>query len=469
MYKPLLKGARRVTKKLINQFGDGINTFNPPLNILDSQSSDLSNVDSSKYPALNVRNGKTSYATALTTPNALGQRLNTNLHVVDGTTWKYWNGSAYVNVATSLTNAGGAFEEFATGTTKYTIFSNGTERKAWNGTTVTDLTNAPTGTIIFTSHKGRIYWARGYDIVFSALNSINDYSTPNDSGTLDITRAKGVITGMFEFNGKLIVFTEYGAHELYGTGPTNFELIDIEGDVGCISDKSIITCNRMLYFVGLDGVYEYNGASMSKISEPSLSNGVTGGVTTFIKGIKTSLKSKVVSGAIGDYLYISIPYGSSASNNNKTLVFDIKLRKWYVRDDYFFDFETIGSTLYGVNTSGSLFDMTTTATSDNGSSIDWYFITKPFTDFVAKESKTISDIWIIYDLPIGSTFTLSYSSTVDGNDFTTLKTFTASADEQNTRIQIPVNVLQNVTFYRFKFSGSGQCTIYFMEQFYRVG
>jgi hypothetical protein len=449
------------------EMGDGINTFHPPLNILDSQNTDMRNIISSKYPAATVRNGKTKIST-VTTPNALGQRNNQYIHVVDGTTWKYWTGTAWTNVQTGLTNATGEFAEFTTGTTKYTIFSNGTDRYAWDGTTVTSLTNAPL-TKIFTCHKGRIYWAKDNVITYSALNLINDYTKVDDAGTIVLTKSQGSITSIFTYNNKVNIWTGFSMHEIYGTGPDTYELVDIEGEVGCISDRSVIVANKRLYTQWYDGVYEYSGAGLLKISEPYFENGnnvngVTGGITSFVKSINFTYKDKIVSGSYGDFLYISIPYGTSATTNNLTLIFETKLRKWYIRQEGFINFVTIANILYAIDTSGNIWDLTTTATTDDGTAISWYMISKAFNEGTPSAQTTISEMWVIFDLPTGSTMEVQYSSTIDGNDFVDLYDFTTSSDEQNQRVILPVTALQNVNWYRLKFSGTGQSTIYMLEK-----
>ena len=299
--------TKKITERITNF--DALNTFHPAMHVGKNQASDMRNLDSSKFPALKVRNGKTVVGTTITTPNALGQKNNQYIHQVDGTAWKYWNGSSYVAVQTLTTSALGEFKEFATGTSKYIIFSNGTDRFAWDGVTVTNLTNAPASKI-FAVHKGRIYWGLSGSIKYSALNLINDYSGTG-SGTLDITRAKGNIVSMIEFADRVWVHTPYGLHGLYGTGPDTYELIDPEGNIGCASARSVIVVNKQLYWYSYDGIYEFDGSTPMKVSEPFVgrygSNNVTGGCTSFINGIKSTLRSLVCSGSIGDYLYISIP------------------------------------------------------------------------------------------------------------------------------------------------------------------
>lgn len=462
MYKPLVPKVRYKTETKILYLGDGINQFFTPFDIKETEASNVQNGSSREYPAFSVIPGRQEYASDLTTANGIGQRNNADLHVQDGTVWKYWNGAAYVNVQTGITSAIANFVEFSTGTTKYTILANGTDRLAWNGSAVTDLTNAPLSRIV-TTHKGRIYWARDNDIVYSALNLINDYSTPNDAGTIDVTRAKGASTGIYEYNDKVIAFTEYGMHELYGTGPSNYELIDIEGEVGTISNRSIVSCNRVLYFVWYDGIYAYTGGSPIKISN-NIENYFKEGAN---EEINFSLKTKIVSGSIGNFLYIAVPSGSGTTENNKILVYDTERSLWNVESGAFTDFVTIANNLYGVDSDGKLWDMVS-GTDFDGTAITWFRITKPFNEGSVRRKKTLSDLWVVADLPVGSTMTVSYSTTVDNDDFVSLYTFTANADEQNTRIQIPTNVLQNIDWYRLKFSGTGPAKIHYIDKVFRT-
>lgn len=464
--KPLLN---QVPSQLVSSriyLGDGINTFLSPFEIKDSQATYLRNLISTYYPTLKVRDGMPTFASTLTAVKGMGQRNNQYLHVQDGTVWKYWNGSSWANVQTGLTASEVEFEEFSTGTTKYTILANGTNKLAWDGTSITNLTNAPASRI-FSVHKGRIYWARENDIVFCATNLINDYTTVSGGGTIDITRAKGAITAMYPYNDKMCVFTAFSMHELHGIPSLIPTVIDIEGDIGCVSDKSLIKCSKRLYWMWYDGIYEYNGASIIKVSEATLNSGVRGGVTSYIRGINQTYLTSIVSGAKGDYLYTSIPYGA-VTVNNLTLVFDTNKRLWFVYDKGFYDFTTIGNNLYGVDSSGVFWKLDDGATTtDNGTAISWSWISKCFSGG-ANQKESVNKLWAIIDLPVGSTLSISYSDDVDSSTFTSLYTFTASADEQNIPIQIPVNKFQNLDWYRLKFEGTGPCTIHYIGKRMRV-
>ena len=68
--------------------------------------------------------------------------------------------------------------------------------------------------------------------MFCGLNKIDDWSTANDAGSIDVTRAYGPITALTEFRDFVTAFTEYSMHVLYGTGPTNYNLADVSSEDG---------------------------------------------------------------------------------------------------------------------------------------------------------------------------------------------------------------------------------------------
>jgi hypothetical protein len=527
---------------------EGLNTFLPSMYIKKNQASDMRNVDSSKYPALKVRNGKTiaSIMPTLTgTFGGLGQNNNNKLHWIDGTTWEYYSGAAYMTKIQTLTSSDeGFFREFSTGTTRYIIFSNGTDRFAWDGYTVayalsqtggdsthvvlattasavddyyngclvyiysgtgagqlrtisdyvgssktaevsvawtttpdatslyvihivTNLTNAPTSKI-FAAHKGRMFWAKSDYITYSALNLINDYSGIG-SGTINISNAKGSINAIAEFADRLWIFTQYNMLGLYGTGPDYYELVDVKGNVGTVSAKSIVVSGKQMYWLAYDGIYEFDGASYQKISEPYGANGVKGGCTSFIKSAMVSgYESNVCAGENGDCVYFSMPYGTT-TENNITLMFDKQKRMWYVRSDGFVSFVTIDNILYGMDYDGVLWDMSTVATSDSGTAISWYWITGALNDASPSSKEVINEIWLTFKLPVGSTMQIGFSETDEGTSFTDSPyTFVPSASVQTQRVMFPSTSMQNTNCRRWKLYGTGDCTIYHFEEKGRV-
>lgn len=448
--KPLLKVPRyKIQPSDPVYLGGGMNTYGTPF-IKEGQARDSRNVSSRLYPALSVRPGIDDAFTAITTPNAFGQRNNQYPHVQDGTVWKVWNGSAWVNIQTGLTNASGKIIDFATGTTLYTILANDTDTYSWDGTTAASLTDAP-ATKLYTSHKGRLYGLEGKELKFSALNLITDWTTVNDAGSISITNAKGDGSAITEFNDHIVVWTEQSMHELYGTGPFNYQLVDISKD-GCISDRSVIENDDAqnggtLYFMDYGCIKAYAGSKPVKVSYA---------VSSFLDGINLAYKSKICAGKNGKYLYWAIPYAST--ENNIVLEYDTEFKIWNVHNLAISQFTTIGETCYGISPTGVIYNMES-GTTDNGTAITWYYTTGALNKNNLR-TKTLGSIPVVFDLPIGSSMTLLVSKTVDGDDFEIVHTFTPSATEQ--RIDVYTDKIEGAEWYRLKFSGTGPSTVYYI-------
>ncbi|MFW9968618.1 MAG: hypothetical protein ACFFDF_00360 [Candidatus Odinarchaeota archaeon] len=437
------------------KIGDGENTFLSPFDINKSESSYSRNTSSGQYPALSVKQGRQDAFEAITTPNALGQRNNQYPHVQDGTVWKRWDGAAWQNIQTGLTSATGKFIEFNTEAKRYTVLFNGTEKYAWDGSSVTNLTQAP-ATNLITVDDYRIYALAGTTLKCSAESSITDWTILLNADSIPITSAKGIGTALTNFNDVVIAWTEQSMHVLYGNDPYDFDWAIPLSD-GCISNRSVITHKKQLYFLDFGEYKVYTGGKPEVMSHK---------VQKYLKGINTSYKSLCVAGSSGKYIYLSIPYGT-ATTNNLTLEYDTDFDKWYVHNVGYVDFTNIGETLYGIDSSGNLYSIND-GTDHSGSAISWSHITGVWNSGTVSQKKVISDLWLVLDLPTTSTLTVSYSTTVDNDDFTLLYTFTGNADEQMTRVQIPTTALQNIDWYRLKFAGTGPCTIHYLQEDLRV-
>lgn len=468
-----------VKKQVPLYLGYGINTGVPPYNIADTEATYMRNVGSQDYPIVATRYGRSFYSTSAgftssSDLNAIGERNNTDLHIVDGNTWKRWNtaSSAFVDIAVSLSSTEANIQDFATGTDRYTIMMNSSQKKIWDGTsTAADLGDANTPfTKIFTIFKGRIFAARDNDIMFSALNLPNDWTTAGvaGAGSIDVTKAKGNITGICEFNNHVIVFTEFGMHELYGDDPDTFELVNVEGNIGCISHKSIIKGDKTLYWVAYDGVYEYTGGAITKISDP---------VKHYIDNINFTYKTNIAAGFISDILYISIPYGATATGNNLILVFDtrINIRKWFIETGNFEYFAVIQNSLYGSDSSGGIWNIRdVTATDDEGTAISWDLITKPFHEDTISQKKILTDVSLVYDASTSATFNVYYSTSPTDDNSTSFTQLASSTDftfddiEREKKLLIPSTDLQDENWIRFRFSGTGKTKLHCLERDYRV-
>ncbi len=443
--------------------GDGINTYNPPNEIKRSECVSALNISNQNYPAISVRPGMSyqfaSSSAVITTPLGIGTRGTSSantFHVVDGPTWKYWStSSAYTNVSTSGVAGYVKLLQFNTATNKYTVNANSSYLKYFDGTTVAASTAAPQ-TKLYTVDDYRLYALDGAVLKCCAANDLTDWATALDADSIPVAGMQGTGTAIIAYNDMVICWSDQTMHILYGNDPVDFQLNE-PISVGCVSDRSVIIHNGILYFMEYGKIMGFTGGLPIEVSQK---------VKSYLEGISWTYKDFICSGQFGKYILWSIPYGS-VTTNNYTLQYDTELKTWYVWNIGFLDFTKIEEDLYAVDTSGYTWKIND-GTDDGGTAITWEITFGVWDALPVRGLKVISDIYAIIDLPTSSTLTVSYSEDWDGTSFTTLKTFTASADEQNTRIQIPTTVLQGINWYRLKFSGTGPCSIFYLEPYLRV-
>ena len=444
--------------------GDGVNTYNTPFELQKTELVSMKNLSNRVYPSLRTRRGTSSnFGTSntsnyITDFNGAGVRNSSSIHITDGTVWKYYNstGAAFVNITTQLTDSRAVILEFNTETDRYTFLTNGTDRKYWDGSAVADSTGSPS-TKLYTVDDYRLYALTGSVLQCSAIGTITDWTTTDDADTIAVTGMQGTGTAIIAYNDMVICFSDQTMHILYGNDPGDFQLMDPINS-GCVGHKSLTVHNGVLYFLDYDEFKVFTGGLPVEIGQK---------VKTYLEDINYTYKDNIICKGWRRWIYLSIPYGASQTTNNYTLEYDTETKTWCVWDVGYDDFVTIGEDLYGVDTDGKIRKINT-GTTDDGTAITWEATTGVWEGIPLRGRKVVSDIWAIVDLPSGSTMTISYSTTVDNDDFTTLASFTADSDEQNTRIKVPTSILQNITWYRLKISGTGNATIHYIEPHIRV-
>ncbi len=201
---------------------------------------------------------------------------------------------------------------------------------------------------ILCSHKNRLWIASGNTLSFSKLREYDDFtitdSDTESAGEIKVTSGKGSITGIVSYDDKLIVFCERSWHIIYGDSPysdvNQFSLIDMDTNVGCISDRTLTVCDGKLFWIDRDlSVYRYNGSYVYRISEPNSTSTYTqyGGIRNI--GIRNVRAKKIVMSGYGNYLYIlcelGLPTVENNGNNDTLLVYDISQKKWWAEDGAF--------------------------------------------------------------------------------------------------------------------------------------
>jgi hypothetical protein len=318
-----------------------------------------------------------------------------------------------------------------------------------------------------------LFWGKGRNVNYSnSSSSINnnfggiDYQTAINSATgiKALPSATSDIVAMISYNNRLCVFTSNALYEMYGTDPTTYNFQHIEGNVGATNQRSTVVVNKRLYWISYDGVYEYNGSVPIKVSEPWGGNGINGGITQYVKGINWAAMAVMCAGSRGDYLYMCIPY-SGSSTNNVCLLFDAKLRKWYVEGEAYKAFATVQNDTFGGMNSGYVWKLTNDVNgydydsrTDTNTQIPWNITTKPYTFGKISNKITVSAIWIVYyaDNPID----VYYSPTTDdASDWVLLDTLPSISSDGSQYVPLSIQNMQLQDLFRFKFVGSGRFMI----------
>ena len=110
---------------------------------------------------------------------------------------------------------------------------------------------------------------------FSALTSTNGIVlAPDDQFAwpidfeLDIARGDGTVgTGLKKYRGQLIIFKEKSIHTLFGISEFDYFARATDSQVGTVSQDSIVLLDNLVYFLGRDGIYAFNGQDSVRISD----------------------------------------------------------------------------------------------------------------------------------------------------------------------------------------------------------
>lgn len=323
------------------RLSDGLNSTAGPLNVKDSESSDLQNVDFTKFGSVVKRNGYS----ALNTSAIQGGYQIDSLHwyeaVISGSQVRY----AMITAGTTLyqmNNLDGTWNNIIGNCTltasnhadtenwlNEAYFVNGTDVPVkWtgtgNGTTVVQPTSVTKPkyikqfnnymfignvTVSGTAQTSRIYW--------SDLKTTSSWTSTN---FIDISKDDGQqITGLHVLSDRLVVFKERSIYNVFFTGDVDIPFILPGGgksnsNVGCVAPFSIQEVENGLVFLSLDGFYYYDGNNSYKISDRINTTLLAYNTTRFNQAVSCKQLAK-------SRYFCALP-GPSSTTNNKVIVWD---------------------------------------------------------------------------------------------------------------------------------------------------
>jgi hypothetical protein len=132
-------------------------------------------------------------------------------------------------------------------------------------------------------HKNRMFFARvnareidpvapGYDMYLdheypSRLYCSDAYQPDRVTFFTEVGSDRDVITQIKSFNNTLVIFKQNSIYALYGVGPSEFQVRQINPSIGCVAPRSVHILDNLLCFLGSDGMYSYDGNMFRRISE----------------------------------------------------------------------------------------------------------------------------------------------------------------------------------------------------------
>lgn len=285
--------------------------------------------------------------------------------------------------------------------------------KKWDGVSATasDLGGNPPRGEYIAVHKNRVFMLVKSRLWISDV--LNNESWPV-LNFIDISPNDGDRgTGLKTASDYLVITKRRSVHLLVGDSISNFAVRRLQSDVGCIAPRSLCMVNDLLSFIGNDGVYFCDFATVTLASER-------------IRGTWNGLNQRRLSQAASSYhdhvLRIAVPNGSS-TQNNFLIEYDTIRQSWRTRNDWniscWTTFTEAGKQvlLFGHSQKGQVLEAEKNF-SNNGVGINFEWQSKHFHFGVPERVKRFRKLYLqvkpaLTDVPINIYFT------VDGGPFST--------------------------------------------------
>lgn len=197
--------------------------------------------------------------------------------------------------------------------------------RQWDGTTVSNIPNAPVGASLVKIHQGRAFFLLNKtQWKFSALYDFSTYPSVNFFYVPDPKSSDGV-TGARTFQDNFVIFTHETKHILYGSDISTFTRKEAIGTKGAVCDEAIAADRNYIYFMADDGsVNAWAGGDdilLSDKMEPEF-NAIPD-------------KTKVRFHLYRNQLRIYYPSAASAVNDRMAIL-DLTYSNWAKRDFQWF-------------------------------------------------------------------------------------------------------------------------------------
>lgn len=308
----------------ISDFKGGLNTRDSKHRIGDNEAVVLLNLISIKGGGLEKRKGTSKYNSSVISSDKTVHSLyrfyksaisyRKMLVVCDSTLYVGDDGAGTFASVGSLSVSDPCF--FATWGDVCYMF-NGTIKKQYDGTTLSDIGGSPPAGKYVVFRKDRLYVAG----VSGAPNRLyfcetGDATTWNTgSNYIDVRSNDGdKITGILPIGDNLVVYKNNSIWLLTGTSASDFFLTEVVAGKGCMAPKSLVADKSIHYFLHRVGVYAFNGSEAVKIS---------GKIDPEIDGIAPNYFENAAAIIYKERYWLSYT-GTGQTENKKILIFDAR-------------------------------------------------------------------------------------------------------------------------------------------------
>lgn len=442
----------------------GINKLDQ-FSIADEFATDMKNLTSDKYPAFSTRSGYSLLGSAFANPIlGLASWKNSELHAVSNGSWYRFTsgswGSALVSGLSS--SADWSFTNFKGNLPVINLIgANGVDAaRRYTGTSVVTLTDAPSNANYITTYSNRLFCAVENSVHASELNVPTNWTTgigaDSDPFQINVNSMDGeTINALRPGIGHLTIFKPNSMYEMFGEDISNVRIEPIDLEVGVINNKCVVTLNGIIFMIHRTGIYRYGGGTRPSrdFSQP---------VQWFIDNMNTTARDKCCIGTDGQKIYASIPMTSSTAPDT-VLVYDPKFDMWTVWKDFtaLHMAQSSFNAYMGFN-DGKVVQLG--GSTDNGTPIAYERISKPFGSMSLNKLIRWFKLWVMCDVPTGSSLTISVSPSANGNDWVQVGFIDPSANYQSKRIILTPTQIANSNYVRIKLSGSGPVAVYELDR-----
>lgn len=349
--------VRRVQLFQVSDFTGGLNVRDDPAVLAPNELADCKNVRVMPHGGLQRRKTvhKLNTSTAGGVRNLWSFFGNGVAHLMtqDANDAKYSTGSSTFTAINpdGLTTAGimraATMSRLSSAASERCYVQRNAENAAWkwSGSAATVLTNsvggyndniaAPAGgrmplAKFITTHSGYMFHANTVEAAGAAFTSRVRWSHPGEpedyrtNDYIDVGVDDGdQITGICSTGATLYVFKTRSVWALTGYDPSTFQLAKVADRVGAVSQEAIAKSEDAVYF--FDGVRGMFAISSGKITWlwPKLATLLSGGTiqAAYLVGQSAGFPGVTV-GWLDARLWVGVPYGTGATGNTATFVFD---------------------------------------------------------------------------------------------------------------------------------------------------